>query len=57
MLLFDTECNDGTFGYDCTNNCSGHCLDNSPCNKQIGHCNLGCDPGYTNGDCSKGKYK
>lgn len=48
------ECEDGTYGYDCTNNCSGHCLNVSTCNKQTGHCDKGCKPGYTNGDCNKG---
>lgn len=50
-----TECRDGTYGYNYVNNCSGHCLKNTPCNKQTGHCDTGCDPGYTNRDCSKGK--
>lgn len=49
-----TECEDGTYGYNCTNNCSGHCLNNSICNKQTGHCDRGCNPGYTNRNCSKG---
>lgn len=50
------ECNEGTFGYDCVNNCSDHCLNNSPCNKQTGHCDGGCNPGYTNRDCTEGKF-
>uniref|UniRef100_K1RI85 Multiple epidermal growth factor-like domains 10 n=1 Tax=Magallana gigas TaxID=29159 RepID=K1RI85_MAGGI len=49
-----TECNDGTYGYSCTNICSGHCLNDSPCNKRSGHCDGGCNPGYTNIDCNKG---
>lgn len=48
-------CDDGTYGYDCMNNCSGHCLNNFLCNKQTGHCEQGCNPGYTGNDCSKGK--
>lgn len=48
-------CDDGTYGYDCGNNCSGHCLNDSSCNKQTGHCDKGCELGYTNTDCSKGK--
>lgn len=50
------ECEDGTYGYNCTNNCSGQCLHNSPCNKYTGHCDNGCNPGYTNSDCIKGKF-
>lgn len=50
------ECADGTFGYNCTSNCSGHCQNDSSCNKQTGHCARGCNPGYTNDDCNKGKF-
>lgn len=50
------ECDVGTFGYNCANNCSGHCLDGSPCNKYSGHCERGCNPGYTNDDCKKGEF-
>lgn len=49
------ECDNKTYGYGCVHNCSGHCLNDSPCNKQTGHCDGGCNPGYTNTDCSKGK--
>lgn len=52
-----TECTDGTYGQNCVKNCSGHCLNGSTCNKQTGHCNGGCDPGYRDGDCSEGKFK
>lgn len=48
------ECNYGTYGYNCVNNCSGHCLNYSPCNKQTGHCDDECKPGYTDTNCSKG---
>lgn len=51
-----TECDDGTYGYSCVNYCSGHCLNDSPCNKQTGLCDRGCNPGYTNGNCSKSKF-
>lgn len=50
------DCNDGTFGYNCTNNCSSHCLNDSSCNKQTGQCDRGCKPGYTFDNCSKGMY-
>lgn len=49
------ECDDGTYGYDCIDNCSGHCLNNFPCNKQTGHCDRRCKHGYTNSKCSKGQ--
>lgn len=50
-------CDDGSYGYDCVNNCSGHCLNGSHCNKQAGHCDKRCNPGYTNGNCSKRERK
>lgn len=50
------ECDNGTYGYNCVNSCSGHCLNGSICNKQTGHCDMGCDPGYTDSDCNKRKY-
>lgn len=52
--LLVLACDNGTYGYNCVNNCSGHCLNDSPCNKQTGHCDWGCKPGYTNSKCSKG---
>lgn len=51
-----TECSDGTYGYNCVNKCSGHCLNDSSCNKQTGQCDGGCKPGYKDADCRKSKY-
>lgn len=50
-------CEDGTFGYDCINNCSSRCLNDYSCNKQTGYCDNDNDndPGYTNNKCNKGK--
>lgn len=50
-----TECDDGTYGFDCVNNCSGHCLNNSSCEKHNGQCKNGCNPGYTNLLCTERK--
>lgn len=52
-----TECEDGTYGYDCGHNCSGHCLNNSPSNKQTGHCDRDCSSGYTNVFCEESKIR
>ena len=51
------ECSDGAYGYGCVNNCSGHCMNDFPCNKQTGYCDRGCKPGYTDASCSKSKLK
>lgn len=52
--IYLKECEDGTFGYECTKMCSSHCLDDSPCNKKTGVCDRGCSPGYINSDCGTG---
>ena len=54
---FFLECNNGTFGFGCTNNCSSNCINDLPCNKNTGHCNDGCQPGYTDLFCRKSKKK
>lgn len=50
------ECDDGTYGYNCVNTCSVHCVNDSHCNKQTGNCDRGCNPGYTYSDCEKGGF-
>lgn len=49
-----TECDAGTYGYNCLNRCSGHCSKNSACNKRTGNCDVGCEAGFANYDCRKG---
>ena len=53
-FAFFVECN-GTYGKNCVHNCSGNCLNDSPCNTQTGHCDMGCKPGYTNVLCNERK--
>ena len=52
-LFINVACKDGTYGNNCVHNCSGNCLNDSPCNKQTGHCDTGCKPGFTNTLCIK----
>lgn len=54
--FFVSECNFGTFGTDCINNCSTHCFENSTCNRKTGKCDMGCSPGYNDEKCSKSKF-
>lgn len=49
-----TGCEIGKFGKGCSNRCSGHCLDNVPCNSFNGHCDGGCASGYLEPFCNKG---
>lgn len=51
--LLLAECEDGTFGKDCTQTCSGYCKDNETCNSANGHCLRGCVSGYIGNFCNK----
>ena len=55
-MFLPTECDEGTFGYNCTSPC--HCLDSTPCNHINGSCpgDL-CAPGWKRKNCSVGMYK
>ena len=46
-------CKDGTYGNSCVYNCSGNCLNDFPCNRQTGQCDMGCKPGYINAFCNE----
>ena len=50
---FNKACVNGTYGNNCVYNCSGNCLNDSPCNRQTGYCEGGCKPGYTNAFCNE----
>lgn len=48
------ECSPGTYGQGCSNNCSGHCLNDAACNITTGSCDQGCQAGYAGRLCDKG---
>ncbi|XP_053400252.1 receptor-type tyrosine-protein phosphatase mu-like [Mercenaria mercenaria] len=58
--LCGTECPDGTYGGNCSLDCSGNCFDRDACRKSDGYCERGCSPGYTgdkcNRECTSGLY-
>lgn len=56
LIKIFLECNDGIYGYSCINICSGYCLNDFLCNKWFGYCDGGCNLGYINIDCNKGKF-
>lgn len=56
-LVLQTECHPGTYGPNCAHKCSGHCLNNSTCNRTTGNCDMGCDSGYTGDPCDKGSTR
>lgn len=51
-LLF-VECDNGTFGHDCTRNC-GKCVLNEQCDHVTGVCPNGCNRGYQGIHCTEG---
>lgn len=51
-----TGCENGKFGIDCSNHCSGNCLAKDNCNSTNGHCDNGCASGYLEAFCNKSKY-
>nr|XP_022312538.1 multiple epidermal growth factor-like domains protein 10 isoform X2 [Crassostrea virginica] len=48
-----TECPDEWYGFDCKQQCSGHCRDNVPCNKVTGQCDKGCAHGWYGQHCEQ----
>lgn len=49
-----TEC-EGWYGVNCSQQCSGHCRDDSVCNHVTGLCDNGCDAGWKEVKCDEGK--
>lgn len=47
------ECEEGWFGVNCSQQCSGHCRDGSTCNHVTGLCDEGCNAGWTGYICEK----
>lgn len=57
-LFPDAECPTGYFGKSCRERCSGHCINNKPCDHVSGECSNGWQDGYIGahcGDCKKMK--
>lgn len=54
LLLF-VECDNNTFGLDCTEKC-GKCVFSENCDHKNGQCLNGCDRGYQGGQCTEGIY-
>lgn len=52
--LIHVECDDGTFGTNCSSAC-GHCHQGQACDKKTGSCPKECDSGYEGIYCNKSK--
>lgn len=49
-----TECREGWYGLNCTEQCVGHCKDKAKCNHATGHCDRGCAAGWKGDLCDEG---
>lgn len=49
-----TECKEGWYGVNCKQQCERHCRDGATCNQVTGHCDRGCEAGWTGDMCDKG---
>lgn len=52
-----TECTNGWYGVNCSQQCSRHCRYNTTCNHVTGQCDRGCDAGWAGSLCINGKKK
>ena len=55
ILFFYSECPLGVYGANCLGNCSLTCGHSGKCDKVTGHCNGGCQLGWTGVRCEEGK--
>lgn len=50
-----SDCKEGWYGVNCSQQCVGYCRDGSTCHHVTGQCNEGCAAGWTGSLCKKGK--
>ncbi|XP_061194951.1 protein draper-like [Saccostrea echinata] len=50
----DRECSGGKFEMNCERDCDEHCADPFNCNRKIGECEGGCQPGWKGLQCTNG---
>ena len=54
--MFNADCSNGYFGYDCGTPCSENCLNNTICDRINGSCLNGCKDGYRGENCNLSKH-
>lgn len=52
MYFLFLECLPGHYGTNCSERCSGHCINNEPCDHVSGVYPDGCEDGYTGKLCN-----
>ena len=50
------ECEVGSYGSSCRENCSVNCKIPKTCNRETGRCTNGCQPGWDGITCKTSKY-
>lgn len=55
LFFLKPECSPGNFGVNCRERCSGHCLNDQPCDQVNGMCTFGCQDGFIGKHCNKCK--
>lgn len=53
-FVLQTECDEMWYGVNCSQQCSGHCKNNSTCHHVTGQCDGGCNAGWTGTTCTIG---
>lgn len=53
--LLSIECSYGQFGFNCSERCFGHCINNESCHHVNGVCPRGCLDGFIGEDCNNCK--
>lgn len=53
-MFYNVECENGFYGKECLQTC-GKCMFGDICDKVTGICMSGCDPGYQDAQCQRGK--
>lgn len=54
MRFISTECREGRYGINCSQQCPGHCIKETTCNHVTGQCDKGCEAEWTGTFCYKG---
>lgn len=47
IIRYFLACREGWYGDNCSQQCVGHCRDNTTCNHVTGKCDKGCEAGWT----------
>lgn len=52
VVFYFIVCPSGYYGLNCKERCSGHCMNDKPCDFVSGYCSNGCHDGYLGTRCN-----